>query len=224
MNRSLLFSTPCFSMGDDQSAGTVIFTANNEPRDDSAPAWYNLTLAVAPAGKMLTMWVRVKQVDRFPKCQQEGIFMNITNTMTRIEGYIVALLLLLAVLYDTDCAVFTDPYGMSPGRIIEEVIEDMPIVEAQVLIAADNPREVFVWVMGEVGGSCTEHHNTGLAQKGNTITIKITRLTTIREGVGCTQEARFYYETVYLGTLPAGDYKISVNDVEKQLRINYGEF
>ena len=31
--------------------------------------WYNLTLAVAPASKMLMMWVRVKQVDRFPKCQ-----------------------------------------------------------------------------------------------------------------------------------------------------------
>ena len=146
--------------------------------------------------------------------------MNITNTMTRIEGYIVALLLLLAVLYDTDCAVFTDPYGMSPGRIIEQVIEDMPIVGVAALIAADNPTEVFVWVMGEVGGSCDEHHQTLQAQEGNTITIKITRLTTIREGVLCTQEARFYYETVYLGTLPAGDYKISVNDVEKQLRID----
>lgn len=56
-------------MSDDQSTGMVISTANNEPRDDSAPAWYNLTLAVAPAGNMLTMWVRVKQVDRFPKCQ-----------------------------------------------------------------------------------------------------------------------------------------------------------
>ena len=31
--------------------------------------WYNLTLEVAPASKMLTMWGRVKQVDRFPKCQ-----------------------------------------------------------------------------------------------------------------------------------------------------------
>ena len=145
--------------------------------------------------------------------------MNTTKAMTRIESYIVALLLLLAVLYDTNCAVFTN-YGISPGRIIEQSIEDMPIVEAQVLFAADNPREVFVWVFGEVGGSCTEHHQTLQEQEGDTITIKITRLTTIREGVGCTQEARAYYETVYLGILSSGDYKIIVNDVEKQLRID----
>lgn len=145
-----------------------------------------------------------------------------TKAMTRIEGYIVALLLLLAVLYDTNYAVFTknEPYGISRGRIIEQVIEDMPIVGVAVLIAADNPREVFVWVFGEVGGSCTEHHNTLQEQEGDTITIKITRLTTIREGVGCTQEARAYYETVYLGILSPGDYKISVNDVQKQLRID----
>ena len=204
-------------MSDDQSAGKVISTANNEPRDASAPAWYNLTLAVAPAGKMLTMRGRVKQVDRFPKC--ERIFMNITKAMTRIEGYTVALLLLLAVLYDTNCAVFTND-GISRGRIIEQSIEDMPIVDVQGLIAADNPREVFVWVFGEVGGSCSEHHQTLQEQVGDTVTIKITRLTTIREGVGCTQVARAYYETVYLGTLSPGDYKISVNDVEKQLRID----
>ena len=52
------------------------------------------------------------------------------------------------------------------------------------------------------------------------ITIQITTLTTIRDGVGCTQEARVYYETVYLGILSPGDYKISINGVEKKLRID----
>ena len=145
-----------------------------------------------------------------------------TKAMTRLEGYIVALLLLLAILYDTNCAVLTknDPYNISRGRIIEQVIEDMPIVGVAVLIAADNPRKVFVWVFGDVGGSCTEHHSTLQEQKGDTITIKITRLTTIQEGVGCTDEARAYYETVHLGILSPGDYKISVNGMEKQLRID----
>ena len=32
--------------------------------DDSAPAWYTPTLAVAPGGKTLTTWGRLKQVDR----------------------------------------------------------------------------------------------------------------------------------------------------------------
>ena len=78
-----------------------------------------------------------------------------TKAMTRLEGYIVAVLLLSAVLYDTNCAVFNS-YGISDGRIIEETLEDMPIIAVSVLIASDNPREVFVWVSGDVGGSCTE--------------------------------------------------------------------
>lgn len=77
-----------------------------------------------------------------------------------------------------------------------------------------------MWVSGNVGGSCTEHHETLQKQEGDMITIQIATLTTIREGVSCTQEARFYYETVYLGILSPGDYKISVNGVEKQLRID----
>ncbi len=44
-----------------------------------------------------------------------------TKAMTRLEGYIVAVLLLSAVLYDTNFAMFTqiNPYGISDGRIIE---------------------------------------------------------------------------------------------------------
>ena len=145
-----------------------------------------------------------------------------TKAMTRLEGYIVAVLLLSAILYDTNCAMFTqiNPYGISDGRIIEETVEDMPIIGVAVLLASDNPREVFVWVCGNVGGSCTELHESLQKQEGDTITIKLTTLTTIRDGVGCTQEARAYYETFYLGILSPGDYKISVNGVEKQLRID----
>ena len=36
----------------------------NHPNDDETPAWYNPVLSVAPAGKMLTMWGRLKQIDR----------------------------------------------------------------------------------------------------------------------------------------------------------------
>ena len=144
-----------------------------------------------------------------------------TKEMTRLEGYIVAVLLLLAILYDTNCSVLTRyaPYGISQGRIIEQTIEDMRIEEVAVLIAADNPRQVFVWVLGEWGG-CTVHHETLQKQEGDTIAIKMTTLTTIREGVACLGASRAYYETVYLGILSPGDYKINVNDVEKQLRID----
>ena len=36
----------------------------NHPEDEGAPAWYNSVLSVTPAGKTLTMWARLKQIDR----------------------------------------------------------------------------------------------------------------------------------------------------------------
>ena len=36
----------------------------NHPEDDEDPAWYNPVLLVTPAGKTLTMWGWLKQVDR----------------------------------------------------------------------------------------------------------------------------------------------------------------
>ena len=36
----------------------------NHPDDDEDPAWFNPVLSVAPAAKTLTMWGRLKQVDR----------------------------------------------------------------------------------------------------------------------------------------------------------------
>ena len=36
----------------------------NHPEDEGALAWYNSVLSVAPAGKTLTMWGRLKGVDR----------------------------------------------------------------------------------------------------------------------------------------------------------------
>ena len=36
----------------------------NHPEDEGAPAWYNSVLSVTPAGKTLTMWGRLKRIDR----------------------------------------------------------------------------------------------------------------------------------------------------------------
>ena len=36
----------------------------NHPEDEGAPAWYNSVLSVTLAGKTLTMWGRLKGVDR----------------------------------------------------------------------------------------------------------------------------------------------------------------
>ena len=36
----------------------------NHPEDDLAPAWFGSAFSVAPAGKTLTLWGRVKQANR----------------------------------------------------------------------------------------------------------------------------------------------------------------
>ena len=136
---------------------------------------------------------------------------------------IILLLLTIGILYGTDCGAFTknEPYilGNPTGRIVEQFIEDMPIVHVEVLIAASNPRQIFVGVTGEVG-TYTVHHETRQTREGNTITIKMTTITTIEEGVIYEDIAIFYRETVDLGILPPGDYKIIVNGTEQQLRVD----
>ena len=136
---------------------------------------------------------------------------------------IILLFLIIGILYGTGCGVFTkntNDFGASTGRIIEQYVEDMSIVGVNVLIAANNPREIFLRVAGSVKGSCTEHHETRLERAGNSITIKMTIITTIREGEGCTEEDALGFKTVDLGILPPGDYKITVNGMEQQLRVD----
>ena len=137
---------------------------------------------------------------------------------------IILLLLIIGILYGTGCTAFTknepNVLGNPTGRIIEQYVEDMSIVGVNVLIAANNPREIFLRVAGSVKGSCTEHHETRLERAGNSITIKMTIITTIREGEGCTEEDALGFKTVDLGILPPGDYKITVNGMEQQLRVD----
>ena len=98
------------------------------------------------------------------------------------------------------------------------IIADMPIGEIEVLLAESDPVQVTVEVNGWLPDSCTEHHETHLTQEENTITIQIT---TIRpKGFACATVATEYQERVSIGTLPAGDYKVTVNDVEGEFRVD----
>ena len=144
-------------------------------------------------------------------------------TVTQISR-VVPFFLIIGVLYGTGCGAFTknNPYvlGNPTGRIVEQFIEDMPILHAEMLIATDNPRKIFLRVVGGVGGSCTERHETRQERDGNSIVIKMTNITTIRDRVICTDVVIFKPEVVYLGILPPGDYKITVNGMEQQLRVD----
>lgn len=143
---------------------------------------------------------------------------------------IASLLLIMSVLYGT-CSVLRNmepnALGLSPGqiiapgRIIERSIVDLPVdhIHIDVQSAASHPRQISVLVSWW-GDVATVLHETHQTREGNTITIKMTTLTTKREGVYYPDIARLYQETVAIGALPSGDYKIIVNDLERQLRVD----
>ena len=98
------------------------------------------------------------------------------------------------------------------------IIADMPIQEIVVLLAESEPVQVTVEVTGWLPDSCTAHHETHQGREGNTITIQIT---TIRpKNLACATVVTEYQEKVFIGTLPAGGYKVIVNGMEQNFRVD----
>ena len=98
------------------------------------------------------------------------------------------------------------------------IIADMPIQEIEVLLAESDPVQVTIEVTGWLPDSCTAHHETHQGREGNTITIQIT---TIRpKNLACATVVTEYQEKVFIGTLPAGDYKVIVNGMEQNFRVD----
>jgi inhibitor of cysteine peptidase len=108
--------------------------------------------------------------------------------------------------------------GDSDGVDNQSIIADMPIQGIEVLLAESDPVQVTVVVTGWLPDSCTAHHKTHQERIGDTITIQIT---TIRpRDLACATVVTEYQEQVSIGTLPAGDYKVIVNDVEGEFRVD----
>ena len=98
------------------------------------------------------------------------------------------------------------------------IIADMPIQEIEVLLAESDPVQVTVEVTGWLPDSCTAHHETHQGREGNTITIQIT---TIRpKNLACATVVTEYQEPVFIGTLPAGGYKVIVNGMGQNFRVD----
>ena len=127
---------------------------------------------------------------------------------------------LISVLCFTGCANFGDileDIG-EPSEGDGVIIADMPIAEIEVLLAESHPVQVTVLVNGWLADSCTTHHETHQAREGNTITIQIT---TIRpKDFACATVVTEYQERISIGTLSEGDYKVIVNDVEAEFRVD----
>ena len=137
------------------------------------------------------------------------------------------LTIIIGVIYCIGCANVADdilndigkpPNGDTDDIDNQSIIADMPIQEIEVLLAESHPVQVSVKVNGWLADSCTAHHETHQGQEGNTITIHIT--TTRPKDLVCATVVTEYQERVFIGTLPAGDYTVIVNDVEEQFRVD----
>ena len=127
---------------------------------------------------------------------------------------------IISVLCFTGCANFDDFLENIAGPPEGDgvIIGDMPIAEIEVLLAESDPVQVSVEVTGWLPDSCTEHHETHLTQEENTIAIQIT---TIRpKDFACATVVTEYQERISIGTLSEGDYKVIVNDVEAEFRVD----
>ena len=141
--------------------------------------------------------------------------------------YIVLLATIISVIGCIGCAGFIDDILNDTGVPSstdsdigdnQSIIADMPIQEIEVLLAENDPVQVTVEVAGWLPDSCTAHHETHQRREGNTITIQIT---TIRpKDLACATVVTEYQEKVFIGTLPADDYKIIVNGLEQELRVD----
>ena len=147
--------------------------------------------------------------------------------MKKLVHCMVQFTTIITIIYCIGCSniiddILNDTGEPSSGDIDalddQWIIADMPIVEIELLLAESDPVQVTVEVTGYLPDSCTAHHETHQAQEGNTITIQIT---TIRpKDTACAAVVTEYQERIFIGTLPAGDYKVVVNGVEQEFRVD----
>ena len=110
------------------------------------------------------------------------------------------------------------PNGDNDGVDGQSIITDMPIGGIEVLLAESDPVQVTVEVNGWLADSCTTHHETHQVRAGNIFTIRIT--TTRPKDLACATVVTEYQERIFIGTLPAGNYTVIVNDVEQEFRVD----
>ena len=142
------------------------------------------------------------------------------TTRFQLLHRIVQFAAVISAICFTGCANIDDILEDIEGPPEENgtIIANIPIAEIEVLLAESHPVQVTVEVNGWLPDSCTTHHETHQTQEGNTITIQIT---TIRpKDFACATVVTEYQERVSIGTLPAGNYIVIVNDVEQQFRVD----
>jgi len=116
----------------------------------------------------------------------------------------LALIVVLGGIFATGCR----PDNEEPGMEVRLA----PIHEVRVNIAESFPPQVFVYVQGGLGDSCTTFHQLTTQRSGNTINITVT--TQRPKDAICAQVYGFFEKNVPLGSdfTSGGSYVVNVND------------
>jgi inhibitor of cysteine peptidase len=106
------------------------------------------------------------------------------------------------------------------GDVVDDswIIANMPITEIGLIIAESFPVQVSVVVTGYLADSCTEHHETHQTREGNTVTVQMT--TKRPKDLFCAAIVTEVQMLVPIGTFLPGDYKVIVNGMEQEFRVD----
>lgn len=97
-------------------------------------------------------------------------------------------------------------------------IVDSSIDEIEILLLESQPVQVTVVVSGFFPNGCYSSHETHQTREGNTITLQMTDIHHL--GVLCTQAVIEYETQVDIGIFAPGDYKVIVNGIAQEFRVD----
>ncbi len=98
------------------------------------------------------------------------------------------------------------------------ITKPLQIESVDVLVAESNPPKVSVKVTGVIPDACTSPRDPQISQDGSTFTITI--LGDRPADMACAQVISTYQQTIPIGTLQPGNYRVVVNGVNKDFTVN----
>lgn len=96
----------------------------------------------------------------------------------------------------------------------------LPIETVDVVLMESQPVQASVRVRGYLPDSC--HMFAGLEQRrdGNTFVVELEMTRVGGADAVCLQRIEIVEQTIALGALPRGDYRVTVNGIERSFRVD----
>lgn len=96
----------------------------------------------------------------------------------------------------------------------------LPIETVDVVLMESQPVQVSVRVRGYLPDSCYVFAGVAQSRNGNTFVIELDMTRTADDDAVCLQRIEIVEHTVALGSLPPGDYRVTVNGIERSFRVD----